>query len=130
MIIVNSSVEIDYFNGQVNPYIHKLDEVLGLEPVAISDLILVEVLQGFRSDQDYNTAKNLFNSLDIFNLLDTKLAIKGADNYRYLRKKGITVRKKADIIIATFCIESQIPLLFSDKDFKPFVKYLSLQSVL
>ncbi len=130
MIIVDSSVWIDYFNGQVNPYTDKLDEVLGLEPVAIGDLILLEVLQGFRNDQDYNTAKNLFNSLDIFNLLNTQLAIKGADNYRYLRKKGITVRKKADIIIATFCIEGQIPLLFSDKDFKPFVKYLSLQSVL
>lgn len=130
MILVDSRVWIDYFNGQINSYTNKLDELLGVEPIAIGDLILLEVLQGFRSDTDYQTAKNLFDSLDRFNMLGTELAIKGADNYRQLRKKGITIRKTADIIIATFCIENQMPLLFSDKDFKPFVKYLGLHTAL
>lgn len=127
MIIVDSSVWIDYFNGNNNAATHKLDLILGIEPLAIGDLILLEVLQGFRSDQDYATAKRLLDSLTLYEILGYDLAIKSAENYRVLRKKGITTRKNADVIIATFCIEFNHSLLFCDRDFQPFVKYLGLQ---
>lgn len=83
-------------------------------------------MQGFRSDNGYQTAKELLTSLHIFEMLGLDIAIKSADNYRFLRKQGITIRKTADVIIATFCIETQNSLLFSDKDFLPFVNHLGL----
>lgn len=126
MIIVDSSVWIDYFSGADTPQAERLDITLGVKPVAIGDLILTEVLQGFRRDKDYKTARKVFEDVTIFDMLGTKMAIKSAENFRTLRKKGITVRKTADVIIASFCIEQKIPLLFSDKDFKPFVKHLGL----
>lgn len=126
MIVVDSSVWIDYFTGVKNIQTDKLDTTLGLKPVALGDLILTEVLQGFRHDKDYMTARELFEDVTIFEMLGKKMALKSADNFRALRKKGITVRKTADVIIATFCIEQKLPLLFSDKDFKPFVKHLGL----
>ena len=127
MIVVDSSVWVDYFNGRATPDTDHLDALLGVEPVALGDLILVEVLQGFRNDRDYRVAKSLFNSLTVYDMLDAARAIHVADNYRLLRKKGITVRKTADAIIATFCIADNLPLLFSDRDFEPFVKHLGLQ---
>ena len=130
MILVDSSVWVDYFNGQLTRETDYLDSLLGLEPVAIGDLILAEVLQGFRSDADYEVAKELFASLVSYDMLGASLAVKTADNYRSLRKKGITLRKTADAIIATFCIERRIPLLFSDRDFDPFVKHLALKPAL
>lgn len=126
MIIVDSSVWIDYFCGADTPQADRLDSVLGIKPVAIGDLILTEVLQGFRHDKDYKAARKVFEDVTIFDMLGTQMAIKSAENFRALRKKGITVRKTADVIIATFCIEQKLPLLFSDKDFKPFVKHLGL----
>jgi len=88
MILVDSSVWIDYFNGQTTPQVDRLDQLLGTQPVAVGDLILVEVLQGFRHDADYTTAKQLLTSLTVFNLLNTSLAIKSAEHYRTLRKRG------------------------------------------
>jgi len=105
-----------------------LNEILGLEEVVIGDLILTEVLQGFRSDTDYKAAKNVLTSLTVYDLLGRDMAIKSANNFRKLRKKGITIRKTADVIIATYCIENKIPLLFTDKDFVPFVDNLRLKS--
>jgi hypothetical protein len=129
MILVDSSVWIDYFNGQATPETNKLDALLGVEPLGIGDLILTEVLRGFRSDADYQTAKKLMMTLNIFDMLGTDLAIHSADNFRALRKQGITVRKTADVIIATYCIEYNHSLLFADKDFLPFVSYLGLKAV-
>ena len=126
MIVVDSRVWIDYFSGTDNKQTDKLDNVLGLKPVAIGDLILTEVLQGFRHDKDYKAARALFEDVTIFEMLGTDMALKSADNFRALRKKGVTVRKTTDVIIASFCIERKLPLLFSDKDFKPFVKHLGL----
>jgi predicted nucleic acid-binding protein len=126
MIIVDSSVWIDYFNGRETPETNQLDTLLGVEPLGIGDLIMTEVLQGFRSDKDYQIAKELLTSLTIFEMLGVEFAIKSVDNYRFLRKRGITIRKTTDVIIATFCIESHNPLLFSDKDFIPFVEHLGL----
>ena len=126
MILVDSSVWIDYFSGADTPQTEKLENILGTKPVAIGDLILTEVMQGFRHDKDYKAARKLFEDVAIFEMLGIQMAIKSADNFRALRKKGITVRKTADVIIATFCIEQKLPLLFSDKDFSPFVKHLGL----
>jgi hypothetical protein len=127
MVLIDSSVWIDYFNGKETPATNQLDSLLGIEPVSIGDLILTEVLQGFRKDSEYETAKDLLTALKIYKILGIKMAILAADNYRTLRKKGVTVRKTADTLIATFCIEQNIPLLFSDKDFNPFVKHLGLR---
>jgi len=84
-----------------------LNEILGLEEVVIGDLILAEVLQGFRSDADYKAAKNVLTSLTVYDLLGKDMAVKSANNFRKLRKKGITIRKTADVIIATYCIENK-----------------------
>ncbi len=128
MILVDSGVWIDYFNGVDNEQTDTLNGTLGIKPVAIGDLILTEVLQGFRADKDYVTAKSLFEELIIFDLVGKDMAIKSAENFRALRKKGITIRKPVDVIIASFCIEKKLPLLFSDRDFTPFVKNLGLIS--
>ncbi len=128
MIVVDSSVWIDYFTGNNTLAVEKLDALLGEEPVAIGDLMLTEVLQGFRADKDYRKAKELLMSLAIVNMLDTAIALKSAENFRTLRKKGITVLKTIDTIIATYCIENKLPLLHSDKDFRPFHEHLKLQN--
>ena len=131
MTVVDSSVWVDYFNGVVTPASDRLDELLDLEPLAVGDLILTEVLQGFRSDRDYRRAKALLMSLTVVNMLGQDLAIKAADNFRALRKRGVTVRKTVDMIIATCCIEKKLVLLFSsDRDFEPCREHLGLRSAL
>ena len=130
MIFVDSSVWIDYFNGKLTPQTDWLDQTLGSQLVATSELILTEVLQGFRADADYQQAKTLLLTLEQLPMLDNTIALKSADNFRSLRKRGITVRKTIDVLIATFCIERNLPLLFADKDFEPFCQYLSLKNAL
>jgi predicted nucleic acid-binding protein len=126
VIVVDSSVWIDFFNGVSTPEVDRLDALLGETPLAIGDLILVEVLQGFRNERDVATARQLFRSLALLPLLEGSNPWKAADNYRQLRRKGITVRKTIDGIIATACIEANLPLLFSDRDFQPYVEHLGL----
>jgi hypothetical protein len=128
MIVVDSSVWIDYLTGNNTPEADKLDALLGEVPIAIGDLVLTEVLQGFRTDKDFRKAKDLLMSLSVVNMLDTNIAIQSAKNFRTLRKKGVTVRKTIDAIIATYCIENKLPLLHSDKDFQPFHKHLKLKN--
>ena len=130
MILVDSSVWIDYFRGVVTPQAEKLDSLLGIEPVATGDLILAEVLQGFVSDRDFNQAKKLMTSLVVVDLAGQGIAIQAARNFRALRKLGVTVRKTIDTVIATRCIESKMPLLYSDRDFDPFVEHLGLRTAL
>lgn len=130
MVLVDTSVWIDYFNGQNNPTTEKLDDLLSTTIVVVGDLILAEVLQGFRNDSDYHTAKNLLLDLDLHTLVGVEIAQKAAENFRVLRKKGITVRKTIDCLIATYCIEHGIPLLYTDRDYDPFVEHLRLKSVL
>ena len=128
MIVVDSSVWIDYFTGRKTPAAERLDSLLGEELVVIGDLMLIEVLQGFRADKDFRQARKLLLSLTVVNMLDTTIALKSAANFRTLRKKGITVRKTIDAIIATYCIENKLPLLHSDKDFQPFHNHLQLKN--
>ncbi len=126
MILVDSSVWIDYFNGAENPYTAKLDSLLGVELIAIGDIILTEILQGFQSDKDFKTAKSVLLNLAFFDMLGQNNAIAAAENYRLLRKKGITIRKTLDCMIATFCIQNGHQLLFCHRDFQPFVEHLEL----
>jgi len=128
VILVDSSVWIDYFSGNDSAEADFLDRTLGNRAVAIGDLILTEVLQGFRHNKDYKVAKGLLEELTVFELLGKEMAIQSADNFRKLRKKGITIRKTADVIIASYCLEHKLPLLFSDKDFQPFVEHLGLRN--
>ena len=129
MILVDSSVWIAFFNGADTPQTNRLDSLLGQKPVAVGDLILVEVLQGFRLDRDYDIAKRLLTSLTVYELLNAETAVKSADNFRFLRRKSMTIRKTIDVIIATFCIERELPLLHTDRDFEPFQRYLHLSAV-
>ena len=126
MIIADTSVWVDYFNGNDNPLTNELDKALAQGIVAIGDLIFLEILQGFKNDKDYELAKSNLGTLEQYEMFGHAQALKSAENYRALRKKGLTIRKTADVIIATFCIENTLPLLFSDRDFTPFVDHLRL----
>ena len=127
MILVDSSVWIDYFDGRRTWQTDQLHDLLGNVPVIIGDLILTEVLQGFRSDDDYEVAKSYLSGLTFRQIGGYEVALESAQNYRKLRKKGITVRKTIAVIIATFCILEGLILLHDDRDFEPLVSHLSLR---
>jgi predicted nucleic acid-binding protein len=130
VILVDSSVWIDYFRGTKSPATDRLDGLLGNEPVATGDLVLAEVLQGFTSDTDFNRGNKLLTALPIIELVGAHIAIQAAKNFRTLRALGITVRKTIDTLIATSCIENRLTLLYSDSDFDPFVQHLGLRTAL
>lgn len=129
MILVDSSVWIDYFNGTATRQTDRLDSLLGVEPLAIGDLILVEVLQGFVDERDFDQANALLRSLVPVDIGGHDVAVQAARHYRTLRALGVTVRKTIDTVIATRCIVSGYTLLHSDRDFEPFVAHLDLRSV-
>ena len=129
MILVDSSVWIDYFNGVICPETNLLDGFLGKESILMGDLILSEVLQGFSNDKDFQEAQQLLNLLPFREMLGRQVAIRSAENYRLLRTKGVTVRKTIDVMIGTFCILNQLPLLHRDRDFDPMEKWLWLSTV-
>ncbi len=127
MVLVDSSVWIDYFNGVPTPETDRLDALLGQEVVATGDFILVEVLQGIRNDSDFRAVKRALSEFPSFDLLGRERADRVAMRYRRLRRNGVTIRKAVDVVIASFCVDEGIPLLFSDRDFLPMVKYLGLK---
>ena len=129
MILVDSSVWIDYFNGISTWQTDSLDNYLSNVPVIIGDLILTEVLQGFRSNKDFETAKNFLGTLSFRQIGGYDVAIQSAQNYRSLRKAGVTVRKTIDIVIATFCIIEGLTLLHDDRDFEPMESHFSLKTL-
>jgi len=129
MILVDSSVWIDYFNGKITKQTNQLDALLSNELIVVGDLILTEVLQGFKRDQDYNNAKRLLDSFMFMEMLGKHMAVKSAKNYRDLRGKGLTVRKTIDVIIATFCIENNLTLLHCDRDFVAIEENLNLRVI-
>jgi predicted nucleic acid-binding protein len=129
LILVDSSVWIDYFSGTFTVQTQKLDTLLGEEPLAIGDLILTEVLRGLDSEHDFNEARKMLTSLTVVELGGREIALQAAKNFRALRRRGVTVRKTIDTVIATRCIESGYTLLHSDRDFEPFVKHLGLRVV-
>ena len=127
MVLVDSSVWIDYFNGVPTPETDRLDALLGQDVVATGDLILVEVLQGIRNDSDFRAVKRALSEFPSFDLLGRERADRVAMRYRRLRRNGVTIRKTIDVVIASFCVDEGIRLLFSDRDFLPMVKYLGLK---
>ena len=128
MIIVDTSAWIDYFNGKESSQTNILDKALIDGLVSIGDLILLEILQGIKTNREYNKTKTALNTLEQYEMFGHHRVDKCVENFRFLRKKGITIRKTNDVIIATFCIENNFPLLFSDRDFIPFVEHLGLIS--
>lgn len=129
MILVDSSVWIDYFNNQKSKETNFLNQCLGIVPVATGDIIISEVLRGFKSDKAFLKAKELLHSLIYFDMLGIKVAETSADLYRICRKKGVTINKPNDLFIATFCILNKIPLLHSDRDFNIISKYSKLEII-
>jgi predicted nucleic acid-binding protein len=126
-MIADSSVWIDYFNGVDVPETELLDENLYRGDVELVDIILTEVLQGFKKNRDFQIAKTLLTKLHIYDVLGKEIAIQSAENFRMLRRQGITIRKTIDVIIATFCIEYSKPLLASDRDFELIASMLPLR---
>jgi predicted nucleic acid-binding protein len=127
VIAVDSSVWIDYFNGVTSPEVERLDQTIGVDLIVIGDLVLTQVLQGFRSDANFAAARSALEAFDVVPMLGHEQAIRAAQNYRTLRGRGVTVRKIINMIIGTFCIERGLPLLVSDRDFQPLVDHLGLQ---
>lgn len=127
MILVDSSVWIDYFRSADTPQVAILDGLIGRSRLAIGDLIAAEVLQGVRDEKQFRTVKSAFETFDHIDLCGYELALKASQNYQFLRAKGVTIRKTIDTIIATRCIEDAITLLHSDADFHPFRQHLGLK---
>ena len=130
MILVDSSVWIDFFRGTGTPETERLDALLGSELLVVGDLILAEVLQGFSSERDFNQARKLLTALDVVTLGGPDIAIQAARNFRTLRARGVAIRKTIDTLIATRCIESDYLLLFSDRDFEPFFEHFVLRTAM
>ena len=129
MLVVDTSVWIDYFNGVENPQTDFLNTVLDKTPILIGDLILAEVLQGFRHDPDFEKVRRAIGKYMQANIVSPVLAVQSARNYRFLRKKGVTVRKTIDSLIATYCIENDHELLHNDSDFDGYEEHLGLRVV-
>jgi predicted nucleic acid-binding protein len=128
MILVDSSVWIAHLRGTTTPATTKLRAAAAREPLLVGDLILLEILQGARNDAHAARIERALREYAIVSLLDDRLAAQAARNYRRLRDLGITIRKTADIIIGTFCIEHRHSLLHEDRDFEPMEKHLGLRT--
>lgn len=129
MLVVDSTVWIDYFNGLANARTDYLNNILDKTPILIGDLILAEVLQGFRQDPDFEKARRTLGRFLQVNMVSPSLALQSARNFRLLRQKGVTVRKTIDSLIATYCIENDHELLHNDYDFDGYEKHLGLRVV-
>ena len=129
MWIVDSSVWIDYFGGRVTPQTELLHEALGWQALGLGDIILCEVLQGYRRQEDYDAARRALLQFPVYTIGGTEIALRSAENYRALRRQGITIRKTIDCLIATFVIERGLALLHSDRGFDPFEEHLGLRVV-
>lgn len=129
MILVDSSVWIAHLRGRTTPATVKLEAAAAREPLLVGDLILLEVLQGARDEVQVTRIERALRQYAIVPLLGADLAVRAARNYRRLRDLGITVRKTADVIIGTYCIEHRHALLHDDRDFAPMQKHLGLEVV-
>ncbi|MGH7987669.1 MAG: type II toxin-antitoxin system VapC family toxin [Candidatus Binataceae bacterium] len=129
MTVVDTSVWVDYFNGRMTPETGLLDRLLASERLMIGDLILAEVLQGFRTDKDFERGLDLLTGLEFRAMAGRGLAVAAARNYRTLRARGLAVRKTIDALIATFCIVGGHRLLHCDRGFDGFERHLGLRVV-
>ena len=118
--LVDTSVWIDLFRGEGSEAVERLKQLAGFDELIIGDLILAEILQGVRSDRERADVEAVLDAFDVVPLVGELGARQSAENYRALRKRGITVRKTMDCLIASWCIRHNVPLLHSDRDFEPF----------
>jgi predicted nucleic acid-binding protein len=129
MLVIDSTVWIAYFNGLETLQTDYLHNMLDKTPILIGDLILAEVLQGFRDDSDFEKARRALGKYIQVEMVSPALALQSARNYRLLRRKGLTVRKTIDGFIATYCIENEHDLLHNDSDFDGYEKHLGLRVI-
>lgn len=129
MLLVDSTVWVDYFNGYATPQCDYLESVVASMPILVGDLILAEVLQGFHHDADFEKAHQALGKFSMTGMVSPGLALQSARNYRYLRQTGVSVRKTIDSLIATYCIENDHELLHRDADFDGYEQHLGLRVV-
>jgi predicted nucleic acid-binding protein len=129
VILVDSSVWIDFFNGRASRETDLLALLLRRRMLLTGDLILAEVLQGFRHTEDIAAARRALLSLPYADLVGQETALASAENYRLLRHRGVTVRKTIDVIIATFCVRNGHVLLHADRDFALMAEHLGLRTL-
>lgn len=129
MIVVDSSVWIDFLNGREAPHVSRLRALLGVEEVIVGDLMLCEVLQGLRDERAAKSVEALLRRFDIVAMGGAEIAVAAARNFRTLRRKGITVRTTIDLLIGAWCIENSTALLHNDNDFRPMARHLGLIEV-
>jgi hypothetical protein len=127
MIVVDSSVWIDFFNGVATAEVEQLRAIIGKQPLLVGDVMLLEILQGVASEHEARRVESALRQLDVAPMLDPDLAVQGAANYRRLRRRGIMLRKTIDLIIGTFCIVKGHTLLTSDRDFLPMAEHLGFK---
>jgi len=127
MVIVDTSVLIDYLSNRPTWQAGWLDDQISRQRIGITTLVFAEVLQGIRRDEVFQATLDALREFVLFETVDSDLAIASAQNYRLLRQKGVTVRNLIDTVTATFCIEGGHELLHNDRDFEPFHTYLGLQ---
>jgi predicted nucleic acid-binding protein len=128
MTLVDSSVWINQFNQVSSAAVERLRALVAEGPLLVGDLILCEVLRGFRTEAQARLVERALSQYQIVALSSPELAVKAAANHRLLRRHGITIRKTIDVIIGTFCIERGHALLHSDRDFEPMERFLGLQT--
>lgn len=130
MILVDSSVWIDFFHDADTRQVALLVERIGAGEVLLGDLILTEILQGCDTDREFEAVRQMIEPFPMIDIVGTDAAVQAARNYRALRARGVTIRKTIDTLIATRCILDGLPLLYGDRDFNPFVQHLGLRSAL
>lgn len=130
MIVVDSSVWIDFLNARNTPQVRRLSATLGMDEIVVGDLMLCEVLQGLEGERAAREVEALLRRFDVRPMAEDALAVVAARNFRSLRRRGITIRKTIDMLIGTWCIENRLPLLHNDSDFRPMARYLGLVEVL
>jgi predicted nucleic acid-binding protein len=129
VIVVDSSVWIDFFNGRNLPHVRQLRAILGTQEVIVGDLMLCEVLQGLDSERAAQEVEALLRRFEIVTMAGDAIAVAAARHYRSMRQRGVTIRKTIDLLIGTWCIEHRRPLLHNDSDFRPMARHLGLVEV-
>jgi hypothetical protein len=129
VIVVDSSVWIDFLNGRDVLHVRRLRSAFDADEIVIGDLMLCEVLQGLDSERTALHVEALLRRFEIVPMAGEAIAVSAARNFRILRRRGITIRKTMDLLIGTWCIENRGPLLHNDSDFRPMARYLGLIEV-
>ena len=127
MVLIDTTVWINFFSANLNPHVKTLEKlIIDREDICVCGVVLTEVLQGIRDDSEFKKTQSLFFNL-IFLPMPYSVYLRSAEIYRTLRRKGITIRKSVDCMIAAVALEYEIPILHNDKDFLPIEKHFGLR---